>query len=177
MHVGNHLITIHGTALALACCIAGTLNAQNLFVGSWSPPGAIGEYTTSGATINASLISGVADPSAITLSISGNDLFVANYSGSTIGEYTTSGATVNASLSSGLYAPAGIAISGNDMFVTNGFAGTVGEYTTSGATVNASLISGLNEPYGIAVATVPEPAAGVLASAGALAVCLWRRRK
>ena len=51
--------------------------------------GGIGEYTTSGATINASLITDTQHPTSI--AISGNDLFVANIANNTIGEYTASG--------------------------------------------------------------------------------------
>jgi hypothetical protein len=116
--------------------------------------GTIGEYTTSGATVNPSLISGLSDPEGIALS--GSALFVASvHTGAigsgTIGEYTTSGATVNPSLISGLSGPEGIALSGSDLFVANGNAGTIGAYTTSGATVNPSLISGLSAPAGIAL--------------------------
>lgn len=212
---------VYGIALALTCGLAVTLKAQNLFIGNLEY-NTIGEYSTSGATVNASLISGLAAPWGI--AISGNNLFVANFEGGsrgTIGEYTTSGMTVNASLiSAGLNGPSGIAISGNDLFVANeGYASTpggVGEYTTSGATVNASLIpggflygiaisgndmfilndsngtvgeyttsgaplyvsiSGLGPVGGIAVSSVPEPTAGALATLGAAALWLWRRRK
>jgi hypothetical protein len=71
---------------------------------------AIGEYTTSGATVNAALISGLNFP--IGIALSGSDLFVTNASSGTVGEYTTSGATVNSALLSGLDSPQGIAISG-----------------------------------------------------------------
>jgi hypothetical protein len=54
--------------------------------------GTIGEYTTSGATVNASLVSGLSNP--IGIAVSGPDLFVANSAAGAIGEYTTSGATV-----------------------------------------------------------------------------------
>src|SRR5271166_5024179 len=66
--------------------------------------GTIGEYTTTGAKVNASLISGLGDPEGI--AVSGGNLFVANYGGTTrnVGEYTTTGATVNASLFSGFHA-------------------------------------------------------------------------
>ncbi len=124
------------------------VSGSDLFVTSYSL-GTIGEYTTSGATVNASLVSGLGVPFGI--AVSGSDLFVASASDNTIGEYTTSGATVNASLVSGLGEPIGIAVSGSDLFVTNETAGTIGEYTTSGATVNAALVSGLTEPVGIAV--------------------------
>ena len=59
----------------------------------------MGEYTTSGATVNASLVSGLYSPYAI--AVSGSDLFVVNFFGNTVGEYTKSGAVVNASLVSG----------------------------------------------------------------------------
>ena len=71
----------------------------------------IGAYTTSGATVNASLITGLNGP--VGIAVSGSDLFVANTPSigiDTIGEYTTSGATVNASLVSGLAIPWAIAV-------------------------------------------------------------------
>ncbi|HUA65397.1 MAG TPA: hypothetical protein VME24_06090 [Alphaproteobacteria bacterium] len=110
----------------------------------------VGEYTTAGATVNASLISGLNLPTGI--AISGNGLlFVANSGdGGTIGEYTLSGAAVNTNLISGLDYPYGIAISGTNLFVANYYGGTVGEYTTSGAKINASLIGGLGNLDGIA---------------------------
>jgi hypothetical protein len=127
--------------------------------------GSIGEYTTSGATMNASLISGLDYPTGI--AVSGSSLFVANYySGNssglgTIGEYTTSGTTVQVPLISGLNNPIGIAVSGTNIFVTNqgtdsggGVAvntGSIAEYTTSGVLENSSLVSGLDAPYGLAV--------------------------
>ena len=147
--------------LVLACCLTGTLKAQNLYVGNWYN-GNIGEYTTGGMTVNASLISGVYSDSSY-IAISGNDLFLGSEGGNLVGEYTTSGATVNASLIPGLLYATGIAISGNDLFVANTNPGTVGEYTTSGATVNASLITGLSGPVAIAISPVPEPSAELLA--------------
>ena len=49
----------------------------------------IGEYTTTGTTVNASLITGLLHP--LSIAVSGGDIFVLNGNG-TIGEYTTSGA-------------------------------------------------------------------------------------
>ena len=109
----------------------------------------IGQYTTSGATINSGL--GLGPDQASGIAISGSDLFVANIGLGTVEEYKTSGAPVNVSLISGLGGPRGIAISGSDIFVTNFQTGTVGEYTTSGVTLNASLITGLNGPDAIAI--------------------------
>jgi PEP-CTERM motif len=115
----------------------------------------VGEYTTSGATVNSALISGLSFP--VGIAVSGSNLFVVNRGNGTVGEYTTAGATVNPALISGLSDPVGldipygIAVSGSDLFVFSGGNGTIGEYTTSGATVNPALISGLDVPYGIAV--------------------------
>ena len=95
-------------------------SGSDLFVSSLFPfEAGIGEYTTSGATVNASLIShsGLGLPSGI--AIYGNDLFVVNNgtNGSdfpelpaSVAEYTTSGATVNADLIDGIDQPTGIAI-------------------------------------------------------------------
>ena len=105
------------------------VSGSDLFVASVD--GTIGEYTTAGATVNASLIPGLL-LGVTGVVVDGSDLFVTNFEG-TIGEYTTAGATVNAdliSLSSVLVT--GIAVSGSDLFVLNAGAGTIGEYTTAG---------------------------------------------
>ena len=140
------------TALVVSVEVAfssATARGGDIYVAGWG--GTIGEYTTSGAVVNASLVSGL--DSLPGIAVSGSNLFVTSWglSSGTIGEYTTSGAVVNASLVSGLSDPWGIAVSGSNLFVANWGSGTIGEYTTSGAVVNASLISGLNAPSGIAV--------------------------
>jgi hypothetical protein len=109
----------------------------------------VGEYTTSGATVNASLISGLDGPEGVALE--GSDVYVINFEDGSVGEYTASGATVNASLISGLDDPEGVALEGSDLYVSNYYGETVGEYTTSGATVNAALIKGLDDPAGVAL--------------------------
>ncbi len=140
-------------ASAALCAMPGTTRAQ-IFVTSNVVDGKdrVGAYTTSGATVNAALLSGLGYPTGI--AVSGGNLFVASLNNGTIGEYTTSGATVNPALISGLSGPEGIAVSGGNLFVTslnNGTNGTIGEYTTSGATVNPALVSGLRNPAGIAM--------------------------
>jgi len=142
--IATPLITT-GSSSPQGIAISGT----NLFVLNG---GTIAEYTTSGKTLNSSLISGLNGANSI--AISGNDLFVTIMNGSTyaVGEYTLSGATVNASLITyGLSGPTGIAISGNYLFVANWYNGTIGEYTTSGQTINTNLISGLAQPEAIAI--------------------------
>ena len=97
-------------------------------------PGVVGEYATSGATVNASLVTGLDNPGGI--AVSGSDVYVlgADSSGP-IGEYTTSGATVSASLVAGPPYPQGIAVSGGNLFVSNAY-GTIGEYNaTTGETI------------------------------------------
>jgi hypothetical protein len=136
--------------------------------------GSIIEYTTAGATVNPSLVSGL-NRSPSGLAVSGGDLFVANLYSGTIGEYTTGGATVNASLVSGLSGPDGLEVSGGDIFVVNNSTGTIGEYTTGGATVNASLVSGLDGPECLDVETVPEPSTFGLLALGLALLPLLRR--
>jgi hypothetical protein len=123
-----------------------TLSGTHLFIAN-TLSGTIGEYNTTGTTVNASLITGLGGfgSGPIAVGVSGSDLFVLRVTG-TIGEYTTSGGTVNASLITGV--GEGFAISGSDIFVTSG--NKIAEYTTGGTLVNSSLITGLNSPFGIA---------------------------
>jgi len=110
----------------------------------------ISEYTTSGATVNASLVTGLGEPFGV--AVSGGYLYVANFSTGTVGQYTLSGGVVNASLVTGLGAADGLAVSGNQLFVTTAGNNTVGEYdATTGAAINASFITGLSYPGPIAV--------------------------
>jgi len=124
------------------------LSGAPLFVTS-NGTGTVGEFDTSGATINASLVSGFSDLEGV--AVSGSTMFLVDRADGVIGEYTTSGAVINANLITGLNAPLDIAVSGSDLFVTFSNSGTVGEFTTSGATVNEGLITGLTNPRGIAV--------------------------
>ena len=108
------------------------VSGSNLFVANYQHGnGTIGEYTTSGGTVNASLVSGLSWSEwhcRVWIEPVCRELHTG-----TIGEYTTSGAVVNASLISGLSQPMGIAVSGSNLFVANYGNGTIGEYTTSGA--------------------------------------------
>ena len=71
--------------------------------------GMVGEYTTSGATVNASLIAGLYDPLGIA-SLDGDLLVGYGEGAGVVGEFTTSGATVNSALISGLEFPTGIVV-------------------------------------------------------------------
>lgn len=142
------------------------LSGQDFFVATTDPAldstaQDIGEYETSGITVNSDLVSGSGTFPAganyvSSVAVSGSNIFVANSNTGTIGEYSTSGQTINANLITGLSDPAGIAISGSQLFVANINGGTIGEYTlgaTPGtvASSNPSLVSGLQEPDSIAV--------------------------
>ena len=110
---GNTIRTFyrHGSgclvAVLLGLLCGSAAHADNIFVAN-NNNGTIGEYTTSGATVNAALIKGLNTPYSI--AVSGSNVFVTNWGNGTIGEYTTSGATVNAALITGLNGPNGIAI-------------------------------------------------------------------
>ncbi len=142
----NTSFGISGMGLGPAGAATGiAISGNDLFVGAYT--GRIGEYTTSGAAVNASLITGLSEP--VGIAVSGGNVFVGNQSSGTVGEYTTSGAVVNASLITGLTDPDGIMVSGGDIFVGNGDA--ISEYTTSGALVNGSFITELDGPVSFAV--------------------------
>ena len=100
----------------------------------------IGEYTTSGATVNATLVNPVFDGGWLSgphgIAVSGSDLFVTDELSGTVGEYTTAGVPVNPLLITGLNQPSAITVSGSDLFVADAASGgTIREYTTAGVPV------------------------------------------
>ena len=143
------------------CSLA--VSGSYLFVSSNNPStgsGTIGEYNAlTGATINASLISGLVRPQGIALS--GSDLYVASDNSGlagagTVGKYTLSAdfgsiTSSTPALITGLSYPETLAISGTNLFVVNEGVGAIAEYNTSGQPLNTTLITGLNNPIGIAL--------------------------
>jgi hypothetical protein len=146
---------LHRALCTLLLCIAALWamprNACAQLYVSESGNNTVGEYNaTTGAPINANLITGLSEPAGIALS--GNNLFVVN--GVTtvvtpgqanlcsVGEYdATTGAAINANLIT-VGSPWGIALSGNNLFVPSIAGGTVGEYNaTTGATINPTFIT------------------------------------
>jgi len=121
----------------------------------------VGEYSMSGAAVNASLISGFNAPGSegpLDVAIAGTNLYVLSiiFNGAdgigTIGKYNLDGTVVNASLITNITGyPQNLAISDTNIFVASGNSGVIGKYTTSGATINASLITGLNGPEQMAI--------------------------
>lgn len=139
---------VHAVLCLFVSLVPRAAHADHIFVTNFAS-GRVGQYTTAGATVNASLITGL--NSSFGIVTDGTHLYVNNFSSGRIGKYTMSGATVNASLITGLNSPYGLAISGSNLFVTNRQSGTIGKYTTDGAVVNAALVTGLNLPEGIDV--------------------------
>jgi hypothetical protein len=140
-------------ALAALLSVPKPAPAQ-IFVSSAGSNGTIAEYSTSGAPINTSLVTGLNWPDGMVLV--GSNLFEINAFSSTtgtMGEYTTSGATVNSALvsGSGLAGPQALAVASGNLFVANYGTGAMSEYTTSGTTVSTALITGFSDPRGIAV--------------------------
>ncbi|HEY3901701.1 MAG TPA: autotransporter domain-containing protein [Chthoniobacter sp.] len=147
-------------AALLALGVAPKSAQAQLYVSSYFGNN-VGEYSaTTGASINPSLITGLNNPTSLTLS--GNNLFVANFAGgfnpSTVGVYNaTTGAPINAGLVNPITGPVGVVLSGNTLLVAaNGFGlgnGTVGAYSAStGAAINANFITNLQVLNGMALA-------------------------
>jgi len=125
------------------------LSALDIYVASQGS-GTIGEYdASSGATVNAPLISGLNAPAGIVGY--GPDLYVENSGAGEIGQYSANGGTENASLISIAAGANAMAFSYGQLFITNSAAGTVAQYDTNSTMSNPALISGLNGPAGIAV--------------------------
>ena len=104
------------------------MSGGDLFVATYN--GTVGEYTTAGGTVNASLITGLSQPYGI--AVSGGDLFVAEPDNGTVGEYTTAGTTLNAAFDYRTSFPVqAIAVSGGNLYVAN--AGNQPGTTTAGA--------------------------------------------
>jgi hypothetical protein len=149
--VAGDFTTITGLSSPLAVAVSGS----SIYVLSFSELDAFGvvsEYATSGALVNASLISGIEAPGGLT--VAGGNIYVTNLgdesiagSGS-ISKFTLAGATVNSNFVTGLDQPIGLTLSGGNIFVANSSTGIIGSYSaTDGAVVNASLITGLDHPW------------------------------
>ena len=137
-------------ALAVACVGLPTGVARGqILVSDWLN-GDVGEWTTSGSSVNASLITGLGMPNGI--AESGGYLYVANEQANTIGKYTMSGQVVDASFITGLSNPTQLVASGTNLYVMNIGNSTIGNYTTSGQTLNPTFITLTQSfPYSMAL--------------------------
>jgi hypothetical protein len=133
----------------------------------------ISEFTTSGATVNTSLVETASQMSSF--AVAGDDIFVTNFTG-TVAEYTTSGAFVNSFVVPGFNDIFCVAVDGDDLLLDNneGNDSVIGEYSMTGTPINPSFITGPTEVSDIEV-VVPEPASTALIAMSAVAA-LHRRR-
>ncbi|MEI9999299.1 MAG: PQQ-binding-like beta-propeller repeat protein [Verrucomicrobiota bacterium] len=154
--VDSSFTTVSGLSTPLGVAVNSmAISGGDVYVAEGN--GTIGEFNaTTGATVNSSLISGLNEAAAI--SISGGDLYVASFpdSGSTVGTVgvynATTGAAITKSLVSGLNTPQGLVLANGDLFTLNDGSGTVSEFNaTTGTAIHTSLISGLNEAQGMAL--------------------------
>src|SRR4029078_5869941 len=107
----------------------------------------VGHFTTTGATIDESMIDTGVSSSPFALAISGSTLFV-SLNGGYISSYTTSGDLIEQFLIPGIPSATGIGVRGDRIYVVGSAYETVGCYTTSGVPINTELISGLHNPIG-----------------------------
>ena len=134
---GNTLYVASGGSSGL-----GNISAYNDTTGAPDP-----NFTT----ITGSLPAGF---ESFGLAVLGNDLFVANFSGSTVSEYNaTTGALIKANFITGLSFVQSLTVSSNDVLVSDLVNRTVTAYnaSTGAPDPNFTTITGLNQPYGLAV--------------------------
>ncbi len=138
--------------------LALTVSGNDLFVTSFEG-GMVGEFTTSGQTINGDIVSGLAD--AFGIAVVGNDIYITSRGPSLVAEYTTSGALVNGDLLNASGAT-GIAYYGGNLYVS--YDSAIGEYNaTTGAPINAALVSGSGFT---GVVVTPEPSTWTMLAIG-----------
>ena len=148
MRLSSPRLAFVSLALAFACVSDGLARGQ-IFVSDWSN-GQVGEWTTSGSSVNASLITGLSQPDGI--AESDGYLYVANQQANTVGKYTMSGQAVDASFITGLSAPTQLVASGTTLYVMNTSNSTIGKYTTAGQTLDSAFITLTQSfPYSMAL--------------------------
>jgi hypothetical protein len=136
-------------ALGVASLLTvGAAHAQDLL--TLSADGSVGEYTTSGGLVNASLITGLSNAQAFDLS--GNSLIVSNQGANTIQTYalTGSGATLTATETGSFAGPGneyGVTTIGGNIYVASYGAGSVTEYSPTGTVLGT--LTGLGGPVGL----------------------------
>jgi len=152
------MTTLRNNILILLLGMLLTLQARAQIYVSDYASGTVGEYNLNGTPINASLISGLAQPSG--LAVSANLLYVIVHDGTNgiVQVYDAiSGAVVNPSLVTAPQYPEVLALAGNNLYVVSPGAsgegsGLVGLYdATTGAPIVAPLLPSLVYPSGIAI--------------------------
>jgi hypothetical protein len=101
--------------------------------------GRVEEYTTAGALVTKTLITGLPSAFVAGIAVSGGDLFLAD-GASNISEYTTSGTLVNPDVATPLAGGLFVTLDGSDLYTDD--IGGISEYTTSGTLVRKDFIPG-----------------------------------
>jgi DNA-binding beta-propeller fold protein YncE len=157
-----------------------------LFVTNFAT-GMVSRFTTSGAPVNMSFITGLNGP--IDIKAVGGFLYISNHAdgqafAGSISRYTIAPAPVGGRIITGLTGAESIAIFGDSLYVAfypytfGSTPGGVEEYDLRTLQrVNGNLIGAINAPLGIAV--VPEPATATLVLVALVtgAVVVYRRRE
>src|SRR5262249_9746694 len=101
----------------------------------------VGEYATSGATINDAAVLAHGFPRVMALD--GNGFLYTLDDFGTVGKYTTTGATINAELITGLPGCGfpSIATDGQYLYVGDSYRSTVWKFTLTGSLVTSTLIT------------------------------------
>jgi hypothetical protein len=141
----------------------------------------VGKYNaTTGATVNASLITGVSTPVNMAFDATGK-LYVATLGNAGVGVYdAATGATIASPFVSGLQNTWGIAFDeSNEVFVSRYFFGALAKFTAAGATIaNPFATLAADGPTSL-VYVVPEPSTCAMTLAGLAygGYVVFRRRK
>lgn len=134
--------TLRALLAMVVCGLLGAMGnapAGTILVSDWSS-NTVGEWSTTGALVNTSLVTGLNQPNGV--ASTGDYVFVANQQGNTVGKYTSTGQLVDASFITGLSSPTQLLVSGTSLYVMNNGTSKIGKYdTTTGAAVNASFVT------------------------------------
>lgn len=135
------------------------ISGHNLFVASWGSDNGltyqsrVGEYTLSGAPVDADLIT-FRQGIATALAVSDSNIYVRNSVSAeelgldTIAQYSISGQLINPKFITGVTDPSAIALSDENIFIGNGAvgSGTVSVYTLGGDQIQPQLANNLGLP-------------------------------
>ena len=119
-----------------------TFHNGSLYLTEWSTR-RIAQYTTSGAIVNASLVSGLDYATKPTFGGNGNMYVLL---AGKISEYTPTGSFVKNINISGLAYPGGLAMDQNYFYISDYGLNKILKYTLGGTLVSSALITGLQSP-------------------------------
>jgi len=153
---------------------AGNIYVTNYFAST------IGKYdATTGAAVNASLVTGLSTPQNLAFDANGT-LFVASLGNNGVQAFNaTTGTAVSAPLLGGVSNTWGIAFDeANNFYTSLYFSGAISKFTAAGVTISNPLATLVADGPTSLVYVVPEPTAlGIAGCAVAVAASVMRRRR